>query len=402
MKAGWSEVDLADVAEQFQDGPFGSNLKSAHYVEKGVRIVRLQNIGVGSFLDKDAAFISEDHFAALSKHTCLPGDVLVATLGEPVIRACVQPDYLPVALNKADCMQLRCNPKAADPSFVAHYLNSEIFQAQASLLAHGQTRARINLAQLRRARIPLPSLPEQRRIAAILDAADMLRAKRRASLALLDSLTEAIFLDMFGDPVTNSRHWPVAQFVDLLSMGLRNGVSPSSRGSNAGQVLTLAAVTGPNFDAAAQKAGLFDNDPPPDKRVAVADFLICRGNGNPDLVGRGRAPRQSMPDTVFPDTIIAARLNTAVLAPEYLEHLWHTRAVRQQIDTLARTTNGTYKVNQTTIESVSVVLPPIEAQREYANLVQRAEVGQSRLRRHLGSLDGLFASLQHRAFRGEL
>ena len=57
--------------------------------------------------------------------------------------------------------------------------------------------------------ILIPPLEEQRRIAAVLDAAEALRAKRRQSLAKLDSLTQAIFLDMFGDPVRNERGWPV-------------------------------------------------------------------------------------------------------------------------------------------------------------------------------------------------
>ena len=60
-----------------------------------------------------------------------------------------------------------------------------------------------------KSKLPLPPLPEQRRIAEILDKADALRAKRRAALAQLDTLTQSIFLDMFGDPATNPKGWPV-------------------------------------------------------------------------------------------------------------------------------------------------------------------------------------------------
>src|SRR5262249_30138540 len=72
----WTTRTLGAVSIRFSDGPFGSNLKSEHYVEAGVRVIRLQNIGVGEFDDDDKAFISRDHFAGLQKHACLPGDIL--------------------------------------------------------------------------------------------------------------------------------------------------------------------------------------------------------------------------------------------------------------------------------------------------------------------------------------
>lgn len=95
---------LRDISIKISDGPFGSNLKSEHYVDEGVRVIRLQNIGVGKFIDEDRAFISVEHFRSLSKHECLPSDVLVGTLGDPNLRACLQPSWLKQALNKADCV----------------------------------------------------------------------------------------------------------------------------------------------------------------------------------------------------------------------------------------------------------------------------------------------------------
>ena len=77
----WRWVSLGDLAPQsdaFVDGPFGSNLKTEHYTASGVRVVRLQNIGRGTFLDNDRAFVSPEHFADLMRHSVLPGDVVVA------------------------------------------------------------------------------------------------------------------------------------------------------------------------------------------------------------------------------------------------------------------------------------------------------------------------------------
>lgn len=96
-------------------------------------------------------------------------------------------------------------------------------------------------------KIPLPPLVEQRLIAGILARADALRAKRREALAGLAKLTSSIFLDMFDDPVENPRGWPLVKLDDVLSLPLRNGVSPSVGGQLQFKVLTLSAITGSEF-----------------------------------------------------------------------------------------------------------------------------------------------------------
>lgn len=84
----WRRIRLRDLSAKYSDGPFGSNLKSSHYVPDGVRVIRLQNIGVGCLIDDDKAFISQEHFVFLKRHECLPGDVIIGTLGDPNLRAC--------------------------------------------------------------------------------------------------------------------------------------------------------------------------------------------------------------------------------------------------------------------------------------------------------------------------
>ena len=169
---GFPLATIRSLAEKFSDGPFGSNLKSSHYVDAGVPVVRLQNIGVGRYLDQDRAFVSEVHYTTLSKHDCRPGDILIGTLGNPNLRACIQPDFLPRALNKADCIQFRTDPRVADPVWACWLLNQPGTLSLAASLAHGQTRTRIAMGQLRDLRVPVPPLDLQRefavRVAAVL------------------------------------------------------------------------------------------------------------------------------------------------------------------------------------------------------------------------------------------
>jgi type I restriction enzyme S subunit len=184
----WTCLSVGDTAIKFSDGPFGSNLKSSHYTETGVRVIRLQNIGVGELVDKDKAYVSEDHFSKLRKHECLPGDVLIGTLGEPNLRACIQPLSLVRSLNKADCVQLRPNPQIANAAYLCALLNQPAVEEMAQDLMQGQTRVRISMGRLRGLAIPVPPLALQQTFATRIQAIEALKATHRAALAQLDAL----------------------------------------------------------------------------------------------------------------------------------------------------------------------------------------------------------------------
>lgn len=171
----WETVALSNVADSLVDGPFGSNLKTEHYVvEPGVRVVRLQNIQEGGYNDEDRAFVSKRHAAYLVRHTVNPGDVLVAALGEgsyPVGRACCYPDDLPPAVNKADCYRLRCKSEFALNAYVMHFLNTANARKQVRRFEQGVTRRRMNLGNFRRVVVSQPTIKEQKRILDFLSSA---------------------------------------------------------------------------------------------------------------------------------------------------------------------------------------------------------------------------------------
>lgn len=322
-----------------------------------------------------------------------------------VVRSGVLKHTLPVAINRVpvainqDMKALLCS-ESADPDYVARFI-----KARSPVIlqwVRATTADNFPIDKLKCLELPLPPLPEQRRIAAILDKADELRAKRRAAIVKLDILTQSIFLDMFGDPATNPNGWPTITLKQALTTPLRNGLSPSKTGKVSAQVLTLSAITGSAFNDAAWKVSTFLSSPPADQSVASQDFLICRGNGNIQLVGRGQFPTRSMPEVTFPDTMIAARVSDQLIEPAFLQHVWNSRAVRQQIESLARTTNGTFKVNQTMLEGITFISPPVPLQRQFSYRATVIEEAKKKECESLAGLDALFSVLQHRAFRGEL
>lgn len=184
----WPQQHLSAVCTKFSDGPFGSNLKSSDYRSSGVRVVRLQNIGVGAFVDDDKAFVSKEHFAALQKHTCIPGDVLIGTLGDPNLRACIQPAHIPIALNKADCIQARPDPKHLNALYLQGLLNIPSTLHLVPGMVHGQTRGRVSMGELARLPIPVPPLPLQQKFAALVERVERLRAVQREALRQAERL----------------------------------------------------------------------------------------------------------------------------------------------------------------------------------------------------------------------
>ena len=161
----WPTKTFREASLRLSDGPFGSNLKSEHYSENGVRVIRLGNIGVGKFIDKDQSYVSLDHYARLKKYTCKPGEIVIGTLGEPNLRACIIPDYVKLAVNKADCVHYVPDSKILENTFVCQYINCPTTLLLASNMVHGQTRARVSSGQIAKMPIFIPPLSLQQQFA---------------------------------------------------------------------------------------------------------------------------------------------------------------------------------------------------------------------------------------------
>jgi type I restriction enzyme S subunit len=192
----WPVVPLDDLKSNepraITDGPFGSNLARRHYTGSGPRVIRLQNIGDGIFIDRKA-HISPEHFQTLRAHEVRDGDLLVASLGEVMPRACLAPTSIGPAIVKADCIRVRLGDRV-DPRWVLYALQRPEARRWAEEHRHGVGRLRLGLNVIRQIPVPLPPLCEQRRIVDLLedhlsrlDVADRGMAQ---TLAKLDALRE--------------------------------------------------------------------------------------------------------------------------------------------------------------------------------------------------------------------
>jgi type I restriction enzyme S subunit len=159
------QMPLGQVLTYASDGPFGSKLKTEHYSDSGAIVVRLQNISPLRYDDSDKAYIPIDYFDELRRYSLQAGDILVAGLGDeahPVGRACIVPESLGPAINKADCFCLRPRDQIILSDYLCYFLNSNFARKEVMRITQGTTRFRINVSNLKTINTVVPDIEEQR------------------------------------------------------------------------------------------------------------------------------------------------------------------------------------------------------------------------------------------------
>ena len=170
LPTGWASATFEEVLlkpkADLVDGPFGSNLKSAEYVESGVPVLKIQNIKADRFVRRRFSYVTEEKAMSLSRHSFVPGDLMITKLGDPLGLCCEVPKDFPPGIFVADLMRLRLRTREVSQRYVLLVINSQVVQAQFKLITKGTTRPRVNLTIVRGLNLPLPPLNEQKRIVA--------------------------------------------------------------------------------------------------------------------------------------------------------------------------------------------------------------------------------------------
>ncbi len=255
---------------------------------------------------------------------------------------------------------------------------------------------------LKETQIPLPPLGEQKRIAGILDAADALRAKRREALAQLDTLTKSIFFDMFGDPATNLKGWPVVTIADIcevkggkrLPKGEQYSPTPTSH-----RYIRVVDLKDGHVDE--QKLVFLR----PEIQTQIANYVVNFGDiiisiaGSIGLVAPVPATLDGVNLTENAAKLVPRRRKEfdAVFLAAYLQTPYAQSQIRSQV---GQVTIG--KLALFRIKKIKVPLPKLSLQRKFVLHISTLRKHYTVLRRAQLELDNLFVSLQQRAFRGEL
>jgi type I restriction enzyme S subunit len=260
----------------------------------------------------------------------------------------------------------------------------------------------LSVKTLNEVQIPLPPLDEQKRIAAILDAADELRAKRRASLALLDDLLQSTFLDMFGDPVTNPMGWDERQFGDIATE-TKIGLVRSSKEFGADFTFPYVRMDAVTVDGRFLPEKVLSTDADDEEADAFAlrkgDFLFNTRNSK-ELVGKV-CVFPGPEGWLFNNNLMRVRFSEGI-EPSFVARQFRFSRVQRELEKRKSGTTNVFAVYWKSLQTLPVLVAPPDLQQRFATIVESVEQQKARYQAHLDELDTLFASLQSRAFKGEL
>lgn len=393
-KHTWRESSLEDICELITDGTH----QTPTYANDGVVFLSAKNVVSGVIDWGNVKYIPEWLHADLHKRLSpRRGDILLAKNGTTGVAAVVDRDdvfdiYVSLALLR---------PKeSVYPRYLLHAINSPLAKTQFNGSLKGIGVPNLHLKDIRRTVIPLPPLSEQKRIAEILDRAEALRAKRRAALALLDELTQSIFLDMFGDPVSNPKGWDSCALSEICR-----------EISDINHKMPKAVSDGVPFISAKDLTNdgrlSFDDV----KYISQADFedysrKSCPRKG--DIIysrigvnlGKARVVEVDFPFLVSYSCCIIRPIVSKV-GLSFLCHLMDSPFMLKQAHRGVRAI-AVPDLGLGEIKKFRVILPPKELQQDFEDRILTLESLKSLHRVGLSQLDQLFASLQHRVFRGEL
>ena len=239
----WEEKKLIDITDKkikwsFIGGPFGSNLKSSDYTTQGIRVIQLQNIGDGEFLDNYKIFTSEQKANELLSCNIYPDEIILSKMGDPVGRACLIPHKHNRYLMCSDGIRLVVDEKLFSKYFIYSLINSDSFRKLLEKTATGSTRKRIGLDDLKNLPMVLPSLPEQQTIADCLSSLDDRLAAETQTIDTLKAHKKGLMQQLFpaeGETLPKLRfpefrdagEWEEKRIEDLSIRG--SGHTPNKR-----------------------------------------------------------------------------------------------------------------------------------------------------------------------------
>jgi len=364
-----------------------------------------------SSVDQDTKSISDAREVACgeapsrARQLVTAGDVLVSTVRPNLNGVARVPCELGGATASTGFCVLRPEPKKIDGGYLFQWVKSSAFIGDMVSKATGASYPAVSDRIIFESSIPLPPLEEQRRIAAILDQAETLRTQRRQALAHLDSLTQSLFLDMFGDPVANPKGWEkvpltsACESPDDIRCGPFGTQLLRSEFKTDGVPLWGIKNVNARFELPTHEFV--------DERTAARlsqysiqplDIVMTRKG----TVGNCAVYPDDVPAGVMHSDLLRLRVSPRLCHSAFLSHQLHySQDVAWQMSLIS---GGAVMpgINVSRLKSLLVLLPPLPLQQTFATRIQAIEALKATHRTALVQLDALFASLQQRAFAGEL
>ena len=281
-----------------------------------------------------------------------------------------------------------------------NYLTRVLEQYDVTPVISGTTRGKLTKGAASVIEIPLPPLPEQKRIAAILDKADAIRRKRQEALRLTDDFLRSVFLDMFGDPVSNSRGYPsgtIRDLVDSANYGTSEKAHPTD---GAYPVLRMNNLTyAGGWDFGSLKYVDLEQSSAHKYLVSNGQMLFNRTNSK-ELVGKTAVYRRDIPMAYAGYLVrVTAKPNAE---SEYISAYLNSKHGKAILLGMCKSIVGMANINAQEMLSIPILLPPVGLQKRFGDIVRRVEARRAAQRQASQEAETLFSALQQQAFSGQL
>ncbi|MCG3188760.1 MAG: hypothetical protein LKCHEGNO_00915 [Burkholderiaceae bacterium] len=390
-------VPLGEVASFLRGITFKPNDVVPLGSDGSVACMRTKNVQAD--LDTSDVWAIPESLVKRGDQYLAPGDLLVSSANSwnLVGKCCFVPDLPWRATFGGFISVLRGRREKVDFRYLYHWFSSS--RTQATVRSFGQQTTNIsnlNIERCLRLSLRLPPLPEQRRIAEILDKADALRAKRRAALAQLDTLTQSIFLDMFGDPGRNPKGLPRVPLSSIAHIAT-GGTPDRTVDGHFGGHIPWVKTTEVRGDA------ITDTE----EKLTASGLKAIRGKLHPvgsiviAMYGQGKTRGKS----ALLEIEAAVNQACAVIHPS---DLFDSRFLLTQLQLGYERLRGLGRggnqenLNLELVGGFPVVLPERAEQTAFAIRLDAVQRVRAAAQCSLTKQEALFASLQDRAFRGEL
>lgn len=352
-------------------------------------------------VDKDLkAIIGENKIRGLdapsrARQVVKTNDVLVSTV-RPNLNgvAFVKPTYDGAIASTGFCV-LRPDQKHLSPTYLYYWVQSKAFVDEMVKKATGANYPAVSDSIVKNERIPLFDLDTQRHIAAVLDRVDALRQKDRQLLAYYEQLPQAVFLEMFGDPVRNEKGWERGKIRDLITEAKYGTSKPAEMGGTYPYLrMNNITYTG-RWDLSDLKYINLDEKEEAKYLAEKGDLLFNRTNSR-ELVGKTAVYHFDYPMAIA-GYLVKAKTNARAV-PEYISAYLNSKHGKGILLNMCKSIIGMANINAQEFQDIAIPIPPVELQREFAEIVHHAEMHVQKVNEQLTASESLFQSLLHEYF----
>ncbi|OOE92360.1 restriction endonuclease subunit S [Salinivibrio sp. AR647] len=391
LPSGWQWAEAGKVID-IRDGTHDSPKP----VEDGIPLVTSKNLKNGKIDFSTCTNISAEDHEQISKRSAVDdGDILYAmigTIGNPVI---VQGDRDFSIKNVA---LFKFSKSQAFNRYFYHLLGSSLVTQQFEKNARGGTQKFVSLGNIRALQIPLPPLEEQKRIAAILDKADAIRQKRKQAIDLADEFLRSVFLDMFGDPVTNPKGWETKSLKEV-SEHINDCPHSTPKWTDAGVIcLRTSNLTkgGWNWEDTRYVSDETYNERTKRGKLEQGDIILSREG----TVGIAALVPESV-EMCMGQRLVQVRANREFVLPEYLLYLLLFELEPKRITRLMAGSTSKH-INVRDLKQLKILLPSIDLQKKFVEIMNKSKETTSSMVLFSSESVNSSLALSQKAFSGQL